>query len=241
MRRLRAPLVRRGLLAVPAVTLGLAALGGVVYQASASVRSDRLTAATADADLRNYVRATTPNAVFPSAQGVYCPGSYITGPTPKSTRGPAAPIEAQCIVEYHVGATWSSLAGTVALVNGAVHVGILRLGPGRFDYAGFYSRGTWQRKWAVCSRPKWATGTLDSNNACGDHTYGGDDWYFVSQMYVPTFLTSGKVRFQFQPSAELAWDWTDSAGYRLGAYFGGKRGGAYTYTDVVGDSFRYTP
>ena len=61
------------------------------------------------------------------------------------------------------------------------------------------------------------------------------------KMHVRTFLDSGKVRFQFHPSAELAWDWTDSAGYTLGFYFGGKRGGAYTYTDVVGALFRYTP
>ena len=231
--------MRRRLLRVAVVILGLLAFAGVVYQASATVSSNRLTATTADADLREYVRAATPNAVFPSAQGVYCPAGYITGPRPKSTRGPAAPMEAQCIVEYHVGATWSSLAATLALVNGAVHVGILRTGPGRFDYSGFYSQGTWQRKWAACPRPKWETGTLESNNACGDHTYGGGDWYFVSQMYVPTSLNTGKVRFQ--PSAELAWDWTDSAGYRLGAYFGGKRSSAYTYTDVVGDSFRYKP
>jgi hypothetical protein len=53
---------------------------------------------------------------------------------------------------------------------------------------------------------------------------------------------AGGGKFRFQPSHATGWDWTNSAGYALGAYYlRHTHDGTYTYSDVVDDSFRYQP
>jgi len=184
---------------------------------SAAGRTPRLTAARADVAIRSYVRVATPDADFPSAQGSYCPPSEI------SATGQAV----FCIVAYHVGSTWGSVAAEVSIVGAS-----LRIRP--------YWHDTWIRRWAACSTPKYwrAGGTLMSNNDCGDRAYGGNDWYLLSMLLTP----AGGGKFRFQPSHATGWDWTNSAGYALGAYYlRHTHDGTYTYSDVVDDSFRYQP
>ncbi len=190
--------------------------------------SSTLTAPAADAALRRYVRSTTPHAVFPNAQGTYCPAVYIVG------------TEAQCYVEYHVGSSWSFLGATLWVGNGDVRVGVVRTGSGRYDLAGFYTHTTWQRRWVACPSPRLLQGTMESNNACGNGNGTGSDWFFATQLWTSSTL-SPPYKFHFQYEPEVAWTFTDSAGYQLGSYFGTKHGTEYTYTDVVGDSFRYAP
>jgi hypothetical protein len=184
---------------------------------SASARIARLTAARAAAAIRSYVRAAAPDADFPSAQGSYCPSSEI------DATGQAV----LCIVAYHVGSTWGSVGAEVSIVGGSLRI--------RSDW-----RGTWIRRWATCRTPGYwrGGGTLTSNNDCGERTFGGNDWYFLSMLGTP----AGFGKFHFYPSRVTGWDWTNSAGYALGAYYlRHARGGTYTYSDVVGDSFRYQP
>lgn len=190
-----------------------------------------LTPPQADADLRAHITAGMSHAVFPSAQGTYCPIAYIVAQT------------AQCLVEYHVGSAWSFLGTTLWVRKGAVRIGVERTGPGPFDRAGFYWYGTWRRRWVQCPRPRsWSVqGTLESNNACGNGNYGGIDWALIGELWVNTPRHPNVFTFQSDFYGRLSWTFMDSAGYALGSFYGTRHGGVYTYTNVVGDSFRYTP
>jgi hypothetical protein len=182
--------------------------------------------------MRAYVLSKTPGAVLPRAEQPYCPGSEIELPDP-IYRLPAHP-EVLCDAEYHVGSTWGSVAAEVELVRGAVRI-----------YPQWHK--TWIRRWARCPKSGWAdiAGTMESNNNCGDETYPISDWSLaVNNLYPPSAFNAKEVAtaFRFQPDYAAGWSWMDSAGYALGTYYRTARhGNAYTYTNVVGDSFRIRP
>jgi hypothetical protein len=192
----------------------------------------RVDAGAADTAMRAYVLGKAPSAVLPRAQHAYCPAGELRGP-PDTAIGQGMAVF--CIAEYHAGTTWGSVAADLEVVRNSI-----RIQP--------YWDKTWTRRWALCLPPPprhWLVGgTLISNNDCGANAYGGDDWYFASQLYATLSMNANGfgTAFRFDPAHETAWDWTDSAGYALGAYYRtATHGGWYTYSDVVGDSFRYRP
>lgn len=217
------------------LALVLVAVVAGAWGGTAARRATRgvLTQAMADAAMRAYVLGKAPGAVLPRAQQAYCPAAELRGP-PSTMKGQPAGQAVFCIAEYHEGDTWGSVAADLEIVRAAV-----RIKP--------YWDKTWTRQWAPCPRrPRhWLVGgTMASNNDCGVNAYGGSDWYFASGLYTTVSIDANGygTAFRFDPAHETAWDWTDSAGYAVGAYYGtAKQGGWYTYTDVVGDSFRYRP
>lgn len=214
--------------AVSCATLAAAVLvvagGGSVRAESHPSQGGPLTPPAADAQLRAYVRRTVQRALFPATQGTYCPAIYIVDRV------------AQCFAEYHVGDEWGFIGASLRVKGGVTRVGVVQTGPA--NRSGFFTQTNWRRRWVPCPRPaSWRiSGELESNNACGAGNYGGTDWGLITQLWV---AAPGGLRFQFYPS--VSWQFTDVDGYKLASFDGVKVGGSYTFTNVVGDAFRYRP
>jgi len=214
-------------LAVAALGIAFVATFGTAARAAPDLAG--LTQAKADAAMRAYVLGKTPHAVPPSVELPLCPISEIDD---GESNPPPGQLEVLCIAEHHVGNIWGSVAGELMVRHGAI----------RFR---MYADRTWTRRWVTCSKLHgWAAPLvfMQSNNDCGEHSYGGNDWYLAGGLYVPVSFLSNNPRYRFDPAGPAGWDWTNSAGYSVGLYNRTARHGqVYTYTNDVGDSFRIRP
>ena len=170
-----------------------------------------LSTATADAAIKAQVRKTSPRADFPAAEGAFCPAVEIRAG------------RAECFAEYHVGDRWHIYGAFVSAQGGAL----------RLSYV---THASWRRRWVGCSLAGARTGyparpvrgTLASNNNCGKGQPSADAYYIATEFHPSNY-------------SELGWQFTDSAGFAIGLFHGTKRGDTYTFTNAVGDAFRYTP
>lgn len=171
-----------------------------------------LTSAGADATLKANILAESPNATFPPREGSFCPEIYESDEGNYSV----------CFAEYETGNTWNLVGGQATIKNDKVTL----------------SYGThthWQRKWVNCSlRGTHAPGKLISNNGCGRHQPESDVYFTAVEVWPD-------IRLHY-PVRAIGWQFVDSKGFAsLGSYHTSKRGRTYTFTNAVGDSFRYRP
>jgi hypothetical protein len=123
-----------------------------------------------------------------------------------------------CFAEYTDGGRWH-LSGATAEPDG---------GEVSFSYP---IKASWKRRWVSCKLPR-VSGRLWSNHNCG-RGQPESDAYFVEDEVIPN------IRFH-HPLASVGWQFTDSAGFNsLGRYIGKRSGKSLTFTNAVGDSFRY--
>lgn len=171
-----------------------------------------LTSAAAETTLKANIFAESPNAAFPESEGRFCPETYESNDGNYSI----------CFAEYKTGDTWNLRGGEATIKNNNVTV----------------SDGThahWGRKWVKCSlRGTHTPGMLISNNGCGSHQPESDAYFIAVEVY-PDIRLHHAVR-------AIGWQFVDSKGFgSLGSYRTSKRGSTYTFTNAVGDSFRYRP
>jgi hypothetical protein len=182
--------------------------------AEAQVEEAAFTPANASAALKAHIIAEHPNAIFPAHEGLLCPEIY-----PNESTGQRYSL---CYAEFKTGSVWH-------LVGAIAHEGSTITVDGLHD-------SRWHRHWATCSLrgfsggPQKVHGTLVANNGCdrGPQT----DAYFIA--------IEGYYGGRFRPRSSLGWQFVQSAGFTsLGVFH--RQGHSYTFTNAVGDSFRYTP
>lgn len=172
----------------------------------------KLTSAAAGAAFKAEITKESPNAVFPRREGKFCPEIYSGSDGDYSI----------CYAEYKIGKIWHLLGASATAKNGEIAFS-------------FGTHANWRRKWVRCSlRGAHAPGRLVSNNGCGRHQPESDAYFIGDEVY-PLVRLHRAVR-------AIGWQFTESAGFTsLGIYHVSKRGGTYTFTNAVGDSFRYKP
>lgn len=170
-----------------------------------------LTSNSATAAFRAAILADSPTAVFPANEGTLCPEIYSGSEGAYSV----------CYGEFETGDFWNIQGGQAKEEENGQIV---------FTYP---TSAQWTRRWTKC-RLERAPGTLTSNNNCGYHQ-PSDDPYLVWDELVPD------IRFH-RGTAPIGWQFTESAGFTsIGIFHGSKHGKTYTFSNAVGDSFRYRP
>jgi hypothetical protein len=188
----------------------------LAFAAPAFAEEAALTPSTASTAFKARIVAEHPDAVFPSREGLLCPEIY---PDEKTEQEYSI-----CYAEFRTGDVWH-LVGTSAY----------REDNGTITFPNGLHDSRWHRRWVRCSLRGWqsnqkVSGTLIANNGC---TKGPQsDAYFVS--------IEGYYAARFHPGSSLGWQFVQSAGFTsLGVFR--RQGHSYTFTNAVGDSFKFTP
>jgi hypothetical protein len=156
--------------------------------------------------------AEHPEATFPADEGTLCPELYSAGNGSYSI----------CYAEYKIAGTWHLDGATATVKQNAITLSLI-------------ARTRWRRRWVKCNLRLWhVPGTLVSNNNCGLHQPQVDAYFIWNEAY-PGIRSHLAVH-------HVGWLFADSAGFNsIGRYHAHKIGRVYTFTNAVGDSFRYTP
>lgn len=190
-----------------------AATSTYVLAAAAQAAELPFTSDAAEAVLRPEILTRFPSATFPATEGRLCPETYMGAEGAYSI----------CYAEFRSGNIWHLEGGRAALKENHISVAL-------------YTRAHWRRTWVKCALSHGAhgaPGTLASNYNCGLHQ--------VSDAYLVTVEIYPSTRMH-EPLTGAGWEFTESAGFTsLGDFHVRKQGRTYSFTNAVGDSFRYTP
>lgn len=162
-----------------------------------------------------------PNAQIPSKEGNVCSSSE---------HSPEGPIS-YCFVEFTTGErTWNLAEGSVTIDLVAGTGLSVRL----------YSHTAWQRRWKRCKLGTRAPGKLFSNDDCGrgqplqpNNVYTDRD--IIEFQAWPKIRSHKRLR-----SVSRHFIYTDQFPV-LAVFHVSKRHNVYTFTNALGDSFRYRP
>lgn len=148
----------------------------------------------------------------PSKEDFVCPSVEIF------SFGPQSPEMSGCIAEYSYDGRWYLVRGSVTL-RGNAYVATIS-----------YER-SWVRHWTISSRKclsgQRLAGRLESNDGVCDAQMASDVAY--------------GLRGRRRAPKRVGWHGTDTAGYAIAEYPCHRSGRATVCSNVVGDSFRYTP
>jgi hypothetical protein len=168
------------------------------------------------AALKERIAEQFPGAVIPPQEGILCsPGEH-------SMNGPIS----YCNAEFTTEGTWN-LVGASRLLSAVAE-------PGGASVT-IYAHATWRREWRRCKLGRETPGVLFSNENCGlQHLESlmRTDAEMVEFEVLPKLRSGKPIRFV---------DRDGLLPISLFRFRATRRNGVYTFTNPVGDSFRYTP
>ncbi len=199
----------------------LIVLAAVLWPATAGAAQPGPFALTgSSASVKEKLAQEYPGASFPAAERDVCSSGE------HSIEGPAY----YCFVEFSLGETWH-------MAEVAVHFNRLTEPDSAITV---YGHSSWQRAWHPCSLRKGMPGKLTTNDDCGrgapEQELGAQtDADIIELEVLPRLRAHKAIRSVSRPFI-----YSFVAPY-LSRFRATKKNGLFTFTNAVGDSFRFRP